>query len=62
MNYWVIQDLRGRISAVGPYKSSAARDRRLEKIKGGEVSAFRSLETDPKLVIQEYRDERIKVL
>lgn len=58
MNYWVIQDLRGRISAIGPYKSREARDRRLEKTTGGEVSAFRSLETDPELVIQEYKDER----
>jgi len=62
MNFWVIQDLRGVISAIGPYKSQSARDNRLEKIRGGEVSAFRSLETEPKRVISEYKDERIGVL
>ena len=58
MKYWVIQDLRGRISAIGPYASQSARDKRLAKITGGEVHAFRSLETDPESVIQEYKDEK----
>ena len=58
MRYWVIQDLRGKITAIGPYVSQSARDNRLETTTGGEVSAFRSLETDPELVIQEYKEER----
>ena len=37
MYYWVIQEIRGRINAIGPYRSSEAARNRMDKTIGGEV-------------------------
>jgi len=62
MYYWVIQEIRGRINAIGPYRSSEAARNRMDKTIGGEVHLFRSLESEPKKAISDFREERIKLL
>ena len=62
MYYWVIQEIRGRINAIGPYKSSEAARNRMDKTIGGEVHLFRSLESEPKKAIGDFREERIRML
>ena len=62
MYYWVIQEIRGRINAIGPYRSSEAARNRMDKTSGGEVHLFRSLENDPQRAINDFKDERIKTL
>ena len=59
MKYWVMQVINGKTGAIGPYASQSARDKRLEKTEGGEVSAYRSEETDPHRVIQEFQDDKV---
>jgi len=62
MWYWVIQELRGRINAIGPYRSSEAANRRMDRTVGGEVHLFRTLESEPKRAIAEFRDARVRAL
>ena len=62
MYYWVIQEIRGRINAIGPYRSSEAARNRMDKTIGGEIHLFRSLESEAKKAIADFREERIKLL
>lgn len=57
--YWVMQVLRGETIAHGPYKSSEARDNRMDKISGGEVTPFKSFSSDPKVAIDEFKAEQL---
>ena len=62
MYYWVIQEIRGRINAIGPYRSSEAARNRMDRTIGGEVHLFRSLESEPQKAIADFRDEYIRRL
>jgi len=62
MFYYVIQELKGNTYIHGPYKSSDSRDRRFDKVKGGEVYKFNSLSSELEQVRQEFNDERVSIL
>ncbi len=57
MNYYVIQEIRGSTFCHGPYRSEEARDKRADKVEGGEIHNFNSFSDDPEKVKQEYQDE-----
>ena len=62
MQYYVIVRYKGSLSIEGAYKSKDAADKRADSITGGEVSIFSSLLKDPEKVLQEFRDEEVRVL
>jgi len=62
MLYYVLQELRGNTYIHGPYKSEQARDRRFDKVRGGEVYKFNSLSSELERVRQEFNDERLDLV
>lgn len=60
MFYYVMQTHKGVTHPHGPYKTREGRDHAMERIHGGEIFPFDSIEEDPVKAVDDYKAEGLR--